>query len=97
MQVSRRRSRDEKEVICDRTMQRTSVSNRCVRVCRTYILHLSCFQVASVSVEYEYTNKVAREDDSFGVDLAGRVAIFPQNQFAALVALMQETFPPDAA
>lgn len=48
-------------------------------------------------MDYEYTNKVPREDDSFGVDLAGRVAVFPQAQFAALVALMQETFPPGTA
>jgi adenosine deaminase len=51
-------------------------------------------QVASVQADYEYTNKVPHEEDSFGVDLAGRVAVFPQSKFARLVSLMQETFPP---
>ena len=58
---------------------------------------LSYSQVASANVDYEYTNKIPREDDSFGVDLAGRVAVFPQKQFAALVTLMQQTFPPGTA
>lgn len=51
-------------------------------------------KVASAQTEYEYTNKIPREEDSFGVDLAGRVTAFPQSKLDSLLSLMQEAFPP---
>ncbi|KAJ1310669.1 hypothetical protein OPQ81_009196 [Rhizoctonia solani] len=45
-------------------------------------------KVASAKADYEYTNRIEREEDSFGVDLVGRVMVFPQPKFGALVSLM---------
>ncbi|KAG9120886.1 Mss4p nuclear export [Ceratobasidium sp. 392] len=65
---------------------------------RSYHAEDECIeQVGSVQAEYEYTNKPTREPDSFGVDLAGRVIVFPKANFAKLVLTMQETFPPQRA
>ncbi|KAG9119969.1 Mss4p nuclear export [Ceratobasidium sp. 392] len=65
---------------------------------RSYHVEDECIeQVGSVQADYEYTNKPAREPDSFGVDLGGRVMVFPQANFAKLVLTMQEAFPPQRA
>ncbi|KAG8741778.1 Mss4p nuclear export [Ceratobasidium sp. 414] len=51
-------------------------------------------QVGTLQVDYEFTNTIPREPDSFGVDLAGRVVMFPQTEFPKLVSIMQEALPP---
>ncbi|KEP51480.1 p21-carboxy-terminal region-binding protein [Rhizoctonia solani 123E] len=50
-------------------------------------------KIASAKAEYEYTSRIEREQDSFGVDVAGRVMVFPQSKFAALVSLVDAGFP----
>ncbi|CAE6523733.1 unnamed protein product [Rhizoctonia solani] len=50
-------------------------------------------KVATTEADYEYTNRIERDKDSFGVDLAGRVIVFPQSKFATLVSLMDAGFP----
>ncbi|CAE6491157.1 unnamed protein product [Rhizoctonia solani] len=49
--------------------------------------------VVSAKAEYEYTNRIEREEHSFGVDVAGRVMIFPQSKLATLASLIDEGFP----
>ncbi|CAE6435671.1 unnamed protein product [Rhizoctonia solani] len=61
---------------------------------RSYHAEDACIEkVALAKADYEYTNKVEREEDSFGVDLAGRMTIFPDSKLARLVSLMDECFP----
>ncbi|CAE6507447.1 unnamed protein product [Rhizoctonia solani] len=50
-------------------------------------------KIASAKAEYEYTSRIEREQDSFGVDVAGRVMVFPHSKFAALVSLVDAGFP----
>ncbi|KAH7330567.1 p21-C-terminal region-binding protein-domain-containing protein [Rhizoctonia solani] len=50
-------------------------------------------KVALAKAEYEYTNRIERDEDSFGVDLAGRVIIFPQSKFDTFVSLIEAGFP----
>ncbi|KAG9083625.1 Mss4p nuclear export [Ceratobasidium sp. 370] len=65
---------------------------------RSYHVEDQCIeQVATLQADYEYTNKVPREPDSFGVDLAGRLVVFPHVEFPKLVSIMQEAFPPPRA
>ncbi|KAB5593564.1 Beta-lactamase superfamily domain-containing protein [Ceratobasidium theobromae] len=62
---------------------------------RSYHAEDECIgKVAYAKTDYEYNNSIPREEDSFGVDLAGRVMAFPRSRFAELVSLMQDTFPP---
>ncbi|KAG8719724.1 Mss4p nuclear export [Ceratobasidium sp. 394] len=78
--------------------QPTKKQKRKGGVLRSYHAEDECIeQVGTVQADYEFTNKIPREPDSFGVDLAGRVIVFPQAEFSKLVSIMQEAFPPRRA
>ncbi|CUA73019.1 Protein bcp1 [Aspergillus oryzae RIB40] [Rhizoctonia solani] len=63
-------------------------------ILRSYHAEDECIEkVALTRADYEYTNRAERQDDSFGVDVAGHVMVFPQSKFAALVSLMGASFP----
>ncbi|CAE6478094.1 unnamed protein product [Rhizoctonia solani] len=85
---------DDTEESSTGTSQPAKKQRRKGGVLRPYHAEDECIEKVSLAkADYEYTNKVEREEDSFGVDLAGRVIIFPDSNLARLVSLMDESFP----
>ncbi|KAG8713641.1 hypothetical protein FRC11_011542, partial [Ceratobasidium sp. 423] len=84
---------DDNEESATGTSQPAKRQKRKGGILRSYHAEDECIEkVASAKAEYEYTHKIEREEDSFGVDLAGRVMVFPQSRFADLVSLMDAGF-----
>ncbi|KAF8707540.1 nuclear export, actin cytoskeleton organization and vesicular transport, partial [Rhizoctonia solani] len=85
---------DDTEESSTGTSQPAKKQRRKGGILRPYHAEDECIEKVSLAkADYEYTNKVEREEDSFGVDLAGRVIIFPDSNLARLVSLMDESFP----
>jgi len=49
------------------------------------------------TLDYEFSNKQARTQDSFGTDVAGRLMLVPADQFPALVQAIVEAYPEPTA
>ncbi|QRW05880.1 hypothetical protein RhiLY_04879 [Ceratobasidium sp. AG-Ba] len=65
---------------------------------RSYHAEDECIaQVGVMQANYEFTHRPPREPESFGVDLAGRVTLFPRSKLHELVVSLQESFPPQRA
>ncbi|KAF8525254.1 p21-C-terminal region-binding protein-domain-containing protein [Hysterangium stoloniferum] len=52
---------------------------------------------AAHTLDYEFSNKQPREQDSFGTDVAGRLMLMPADRFPALVRAMAEAYPEPTA
>ncbi|CAE6529306.1 unnamed protein product [Rhizoctonia solani] len=85
---------DDNEESSTRAGQSTKRQRRKGGILRSYHAEDEYIEkVASAKAEYEYTNSIEREEDSFGVDLAGRVIVFPQSKFGTLVSFIETGFP----
>jgi len=51
-------------------------------------------KVALHTLDYDFTNRQPRDPESFGLDTAGRLMVFPSSRFQELVVDMSTTFAP---
>ncbi|KZT68813.1 hypothetical protein DAEQUDRAFT_757365 [Daedalea quercina L-15889] len=51
-------------------------------------------KIALHSLDYNFTNSQPREENAFGLDMGGRMILFPATRLRELVSVLQDAYPP---